>query len=172
MFDGLDATDIAYIDEKTHQKMVTSEVFSYDILLNITGASIGRCCFVPEHFPQANSNQHVCCIRRPNATKSDAQFLSEVLSSHIGQRQIFRLNAGGNREGLNFQQLRSFVVPWPECGERTTIAIKLDALTLLYRSERKTLHSLKELKTGLMQDLLTGKVRVSVDETEEVTANV
>ena len=46
----------------------------------------------------------------------DAIVLSAMMASFMGQRQIDRLNAGSNRQGLNYRQLRSFFVPWPKTG--------------------------------------------------------
>lgn len=54
--DGLVLDDVAYIDAPTNQRMQRSQVFSHDVLLNITGASIGRCCFVPDEFPAISIN--------------------------------------------------------------------------------------------------------------------
>ena len=58
---GLLLDDVAFIGTSIHQQMARSEIFPHDVLLNITGASIGRCCFVPHDFGLANVNQHVCC---------------------------------------------------------------------------------------------------------------
>jgi type I restriction enzyme S subunit len=160
-FEGLRLDDIAYIDKQTHQMMARSEVFAHDVLLNITGASIGRCCPVPEGMRPANVNQHVCAIRTANSRREDAVFLSAVLASFIGQHQIDRLNAGSNRQGLNYQQLRSFVVPWPrDDSERAGIATKIEAAQYQIIAEGSYLSKLKAIKKGLVQDLLTGRVRV------------
>lgn len=160
-FDGLLLDDVAYIDERTHRMMDRSEVFAHDVLLNITGASIGRCCPVPEGLGPANVNQHVCAIRLAKPRREDALFLSTVLASFIGQGQIDRLNAGSNRQGLNYRQLRSFIVPWPKDeDERTLIATKIESAEARFRAETVYLAKLKAIKKGLMQDLLTGRVRV------------
>jgi len=161
-FDGLKLADIAFIDSKTHEQMQRSEVFANDVLLNITGASIGRCCPLPEGLGPTNVNQHVCAIRLPSPRREDAFYLSSVLSSHIGQHQIDVLNAGGNREGLNYQQLRSFVIPWPEKDERTKAANIIAAHDARIRTEEQYCDKLKLQKKGLMHDLLTGKVRVKI----------
>src|SRR5689334_2488318 len=58
-FQGLRLDDVAYIDSRTHQRMQRSEVSVNDVLINITGASIGRCCRVPDGLGPANVNQHV-----------------------------------------------------------------------------------------------------------------
>lgn len=160
-FEGLLLNDVAYIDDKIHQSMCRSEIFPNDVLINITGASIGRCCVFPDGLGRANVNQHVCAIRFATPTYYDATYLSYVLSSWIGQSQIAKLNAGGNRQGLNYQQLRSFHIPWPEEDERiriVSILRKNDEITTI---EKNSYLKLLSVKQGLMQDLLTGKVRVT-----------
>lgn len=165
--EGLDLSDVAFIDGKTHRGMAASELFPFDVLLNITGASIGRCCYLPDGLGPANTNQHVCCIRIEKPNEADAKFLSAVLSSPIGQNQIFRLNAGGNREGLNYHQLRSFVVPWPLQDERPRIVVRLNAIEGHISEERQLLAKLRQQKHGLMHDLLTGRVRVKLASTSQ-----
>jgi type I restriction enzyme S subunit len=162
-FNGLLLKDIAHIDIETHEKMKRSEVFAHDVLLNITGASIGRCCPLPEGIAPANVNQHVCAIRLPNANREDAILLSSILASPIGQSQIDRFNAGGNREGLNYEQLRSFIIPWPPQKDRQRIARIIAAQNSRLSEEEAYLNGLKQLKKGLMQDLLTDRVPVKVD---------
>lgn len=62
-FDGLRLDDVAYVDESVHESMENSKVLAGDVLLNITGASIGRCYFFDGTLGEANVNQHVCIIR-------------------------------------------------------------------------------------------------------------
>jgi type I restriction enzyme S subunit len=159
-FNGLNLADVAYISEAIHRDMANSEIHPWDTLINITGASIGRCYFVPEWLGPANVNQHVCAIRLSHPTRSDAVYLSSVLSSDIGQHQVEVLNAGSNRQGLNYSQLRSFVVPWSDLEERVRIAAVLDAHDARIRAEEGGLAKRRQVKEGLMDDLLTGKVRV------------
>jgi type I restriction enzyme S subunit len=141
--------------------MLRSQVLNNDVLLNITGASIGRCCPVPVGFPQANVNQHVCIIRLRNTSEFDAYYLATIFNSSIGQQQIKALNAGGNREGLNYQQIKTIVVPMPlEEDERKAISTKLKIQSKLIEDEKARLAKLKKIRAGLMHDLLTGKVSV------------
>jgi len=161
-FDGLRLADVAYIPSHIHHSMMRSEVIENDVLLNITGASIGRCCQVPKIGGQANVNQHVCIIRLRDVDQARAGFLTAVLKSHIGQHQIARMNAGGNREGLNYQQVRSFQVPWPaENSEFVRIYTRIEKMDTAVAEHSVSLEKLRHLKTALMQDLLTGKVRVT-----------
>src|SRR5271157_3054218 len=152
---GLLLDDVAFVDQKTHDSMKASEVFPFDVLLNITGASIGRCCYLPPDLGPTNVNQHVCAIRLPRPTHADAKYLSSVLASPIGQNQIFRLNAGGNREGLNFQQLRTFRVPWPSRESRAGIAQVLTTLDNLIEKTEALIAKCQAMKQGMMHDLFT-----------------
>ena len=154
-FEGLLLDDVAHIDERIHKIMKRSEVFAHDVLLNITGASIGRCCPLPEGLGTANVNQHVCAIRLPNPNRDNAIFLSSVLASYIGESQINKLNAGGNREGLNYQQLRAFLIPFPPTQERADIAKILDAIDKAIALTDTHITKLKKAKAGLLHDLLT-----------------
>jgi len=140
--------------------MKSSEIFANDVLLNITGASIGRCCRVPENLGMANVNQHVCAIRIQNTNQYDAIYLSTVLESFIGQKQIEKYNAGGNREGLNHQQIRSFYIPWPKQDERKIISEITQKVQSYLSQEYKQYYKLNHLKSALMKDLLSGKVRL------------
>lgn len=172
--DGLLLDDVAFIDEKTHERMTGSEVVPFDVLLNITGASIGRCCFLPSGLGPTNVNQHVCTIRLPVADEGDAKYLSSVLSSPIGQNQIFRLNAGGNREGLNYQQLRRFQIPWPPKFLRGKIARILTTLDNVITQTEALIAKYQAIKQGLMHDLFTrgvdatGKLRPPQSEAPEL----
>jgi len=161
-FDGLHLSNAAFISDEIHRTMKRSEVFENDVLLNITGASIGRCCRMSKWNGPANVNQHVCAIRLTECDEYRATFLSTVLSSAIGQNQIAQFNAGGNREGLNYHQVRAFKIPWPKDPN------EFERIEKTFSRERKifshTLASfakLCSLKNALMQDLLTGKVRVT-----------
>ena len=161
-FEGLSLKDVAFIGDKTHAAMARSEIFPFDVLLNITGASIGRCCYVPAGFRKANVNQHVCAIRLVNPCREDAALLAAILGSSIGQSQIEKLNIGSNRQGLNYPQIRSIVVPWPEPEERKEIVVRLEKMTARIEAEDTELSKLKQLKAGLSHDLLTGEVRVPI----------
>ena len=161
----LDLTDTAHIDLKTHSKMKGSHVRSNDVLLNITGASIGRSCVVPSSFVEGNVNQHVCIIR-PKKELLDVRFLDQFLRSKYGQRQIDISQAGGGREGLNFEAIKGFSIPVMSNNEQQKIA---DFLTSVDRkiSQLTEKHLLlKEYKKGAMQQIFSQQIRFK-DESGE-----
>lgn len=144
--------DVAFINEETHQSFTGTEIVKLDVLLNITGASIGRSAVADHRIVGGNVNQHVCIIR----TKDELipHFLNQFLLSQYGQSQIDSFQAGGNRQGLNFAQIRSFSVPLPpDKDEQQKIADCLSSLDALISAEAEKLEALKTHKKGLMQQL-------------------
>ncbi|KRF31954.1 restriction endonuclease subunit S [Paenibacillus sp. Soil787] len=158
--DGLRMDDIVFIDNETHNKMARSKVMEHDVLLNITGASIGRSTYVPTGFGEANVNQHVC-ILRPNS-KVDYRFLSHFLNSFYGQKQIREEQAGQTREGLNYQQIRQFKLPLPPLLEQSKIAAVLTSVDDAIAKTEAIIKQTEVVKQGLMQQLLTK----GIDHTE------
>jgi type I restriction enzyme S subunit len=152
-FSGLSLDDVAYISPEIHESMSGSKVLEGDVLLNITGASIGRCTYVPDGFGEANVNQHVCIIRPKRDILS--RYLAQWLSSDFGQHSISIFQAGGNREGLNFQQIRGIPVSLPPLPEQQKIAAILSTVDDVIEKTRAQIDKLKDLKTGMMQELLT-----------------
>lgn len=158
---GFKLDDVAYISEDINNRMLGSQLQLFDVLINITGASIGRSTYVPMSFGKANVNQHVCAIRLNEPSEVKAIFLSEFLNSTYGQNQIHKNNAGSNREGINYTQLKEIKVPdFNNNREYILFHNMVSKSTKRINSEKKQLLKLKSFKKGLMQDLLSGKVRV------------
>ena len=145
--------NMAFIDEKTHSSFSATEIKILDVLLNITGASIGRSAVADERIVGGNVNQHVCIIR-VKAAELNPLYLNQYLSSPIGQGQIDSFQAGGNRQGLNFAQIRSFSIPLPpNVSEQQRIANCLTSLDNLITFQTLALEALRSHKKGLMQQL-------------------
>ena len=157
-FDGITFKDIAYITQEIHDKMSRTKLQDFDVLLNITGASLGRCTFLPENFGEGNVSQHVCIIRTKN--NLNHEFLSRFLSSYYGQKVIFTMQNGATKEGLNFEQIKSFKIPLPPLSEQQQIASILSNVDTQIQKEKLHKSNLERLKKGLMQKLLTGQIRV------------
>jgi type I restriction enzyme S subunit len=161
-FDGLRLDDIVFISEGTHQGMSNSQVASGDVLLNITGASIGRCNYVPTDFGEGNVNQHVCIIR-PEAELL-TKYLHLVLWSKVGQSQIDLEQSGSGREGLTFVAIKNFVVPLPDAEEQAQIVeqVELDLrrVEALLKMAEDVVARLTEYRTALITAATTGKIDV------------
>lgn len=161
-FRGLILDDISFIDEETHNSMKGSKVYFGDVLLNITGGSIGRCCVVYE-VEEMNVNQHVSIIRTKEKLKNS--FLNYILNSDVGQSQVIYNISGGNREGLTIEGISDFRITLPPLEEQNQIVEYLDKETHLIdktiSNEEKRIELLKEYRQSLISEVVTGKVKVS-----------
>lgn len=145
--------DVAFIDEVTHQSFDSTEIKLSDVLLNITGASIGRSAVADLRIVGGNVNQHVCIIRT-NQDAVNPVLLNYFLISERGQKQVDSFQAGGNRQGLNFAQIRSFNIPLPPTDlEQLRIANCLASLDGLITAQAQKIATLKTHKKGLMQQI-------------------
>jgi type I restriction enzyme S subunit len=149
--------DVVFISPETHESMANSKVRPNDVLLNITGASIGRCCVVPPEIGEANVNQHVAVVRSDSTI--EPRFLAYLLSADPGQEQIVLSQTGSGREGLTFEAIRNFAVPLPLIPEQKQIAAFLDWKTgqidALIARKQELLEKLKEKRLAVITQAVT-----------------
>lgn len=140
----------AYISPETDEEMANSRVKEGDVLLNITGASIGRSAV---YFSKelANVNQHVCIIRSNRGF--DPQFIQLHLASDNGQRQISNNQAGGAREGLNFQQIGGMIFAYPDVIEQEKIGAYFRTLNELILKHATQLQKLQQIKSACLEKM-------------------
>ncbi len=124
--EGLRIDDTAYISREIHKKMAATTVLPMDILLNITGASLGRCSLIPDDFEEANVSQHVTIIRCVIA--ETRKFIHCFLLSPCGQSMIWTRQVGMSREGLSKKVLEQFHIPLPPLEEQHRIVAEIDRL--------------------------------------------
>lgn len=148
--DKVDFADIVYIDEATDELMANSRVYTNDVLLNITGASIGRSA-VYKGLESANVNQHVCIIRPTEGHQPD--FIQLNLSSDNGQKQIDASQAGGGREGLNFQEIGKMQFSFPSLNEQKAIGRYFNCLDHLITLHQRKCEELKNIKKFMLQNM-------------------
>jgi type I restriction enzyme S subunit len=125
--DGLRLNGVARIPNQVHNRMAGTAVRPGDVLLNITGASIGRSCVVPEDFDEdANVSQHVAILRQiDNRTNP---WIHLFLISPHGFREIMSEQVGISREGLSMKRLAEFAVPVPPLPEQFRILARVQEL--------------------------------------------
>jgi len=148
--DRVNNNDIAYISAEVDTDMKNSRVFKNDVLLNITGASIGRSA-VYQSSDTANVNQHVCIIRPKDNISSN--FIQLNISSSNGQKEIELNQAGGGREGLNFQQIARMNFSYPSYDEQKLIGLFFKKINDTIALHQRKLDLLKEQKKGYLQKL-------------------
>ena len=121
--EGLRLDDVVYINESIHKQKQNSKVVGNDLLLNITGASIGRCAIVPDDFDEANVNQHVLILRLINFKL--LKYVHLAITSQFVFRQIMGAQVGGTKEGLSAERAKELQIPLPPLTEQQRIVEKI-----------------------------------------------
>jgi type I restriction enzyme S subunit len=168
--DGVRLNDVAYIDVATHARMSGTIVRSSDLLLNITGGSIGRCCRFPDDFVEANVSQHVAIIRV--AVDGLQDFLHWLILSPYFQAFIFREQTGAGRGGLPKNRMDRIPVALPPLAEQHRIVAKVDEIMALCDRVEATLADTEDIRRRLLKALLAEALALSADVAQEETATV
>ena len=163
--DRLVYDDIKYISEEVHQKMKATEVLANDLLLNITGGSLGRCAVVPADFNCGNVSQHVCIMR--SVLVEPEYFHALVLSSYFAKSMKI---TGSGREGLPKYNLEQMGFPLPPLTEQQRIVTEIEHwFALLGQIEKGKLdlqNIIKQTKSKVLDIAIHGKL-VPQDPNEE-----
>ena len=160
--DGLHIGDVSFISDEIHRDMKGSQLKEGDILINITGASIGRTCVVPIELGIANINQHVAFLR----TKCwfNTTYISLFLKSPFIKKYIQFEQNGASKEAFNLTQIANIPIVVPNVEEQTAIATYLDTKTThidrIIETINAQIEKLKELRKTLINDVVTGKIKV------------
>ncbi|ELH5149830.1 restriction endonuclease subunit S [Vibrio cholerae] len=152
--DGLKMDDIAFIKQETHDKMENTKVFPDDILLNITGASLGRSTIFPAELVEANVSQHVTIIRLVNSEMNEFVHLG-ILSPMI-QKLVWGRQVGMAIEGLSKKVLEQFEFPVPPLKEQKKIVSKVAQLNVICDQLKQRLRDSQQTQL-LLTDAIVGK---------------
>ncbi|GAL65833.1 restriction endonuclease subunit S [Jejuia pallidilutea] len=160
--DGLRLDNVSFITEEVHNKMKNSQLKPFDVLVNITGASIGRTCIFPESVKTANINQHIIYLR---VKKKKVEYFSYYLKSNTIQEYIMNIQAGTSKEALNMSQILNIGLPFPESKEQTQIATYLDAKTTAIDKKVKLLQQKIKHYKAYRKALINETVTKGLDKT-------
>jgi type I restriction enzyme S subunit len=149
--EGFHREGLVYIDEDQSAELRNVEVKPNDVLLNITGDSVARCCQVAPDVLPARVNQHVAIIR-PQPNSLDARFLRYVLVSHQYQSRLLALaSAGATRPALTKSMIEELHIPSPPLAEQKAIAAVLGALDDKIELNRRMNATLQAMARALFQ---------------------
>lgn len=132
---------------------------SGDVLISIT-ADLGIVGVVPDGIGEAYINQHIALVR-PSVSAVNPRFLGHYLASPVAQAYISKLNDAGAKAGLNLPTIRGLLTARPWRTEQNLIAERLDEIDNRIQNASTESSKLRKLKSGLMDDLLTGRIRVT-----------
>jgi type I restriction enzyme S subunit len=151
--------DVVWVNPPQTSEGKRTSVVTGDLLISIT-ADLGMIAVIPERFGEAYVNQHIALVRLNNSEVAP-RFIGWFLSGYRGQSQFDKLNESGAKAGLNLPTIKNLLVPTTSLTEQESIVKVLEANIQVSTDYRHNFKKLRYLKTALMQDLLTGKVRVT-----------
>ena len=155
--EGLVYEDIKFISDATHQLMIGTEVHSKDLLLNITGGSLGRCAIVPADFQIGNVSQHVCIIRSILVLSSYVHTF--ILSPFFKKTMNI---TGSGREGLPKYNLEKMFLPIPPLKEQERIIKEIEHwftfIDTIEQSKVNLQTAIKQTKSKILDLAIHGKL--------------
>ena len=156
-----------FVSEKKFNELIKYSVRPKDVVITIMG-TVGRCSVLPENIGQALSSKHLWTM-----TLNQELVIPELVCWQLNYaswvKAWFRKETqGGIMDAIQSKTLKTLCLPLPPIPEQERIFEKYKAVTLKIRTETNKLEKLCKEKSGLMHDLLTGKVQVNIDENEVV----
>lgn len=145
--------DLAFINQEQANKLKNVEIFKDDVLLNITGASIGRVNITPKEFIGGRVNQHVAIIRC-DQTRLLPQYLHIYLASPNLQKWIEGENYGATRQALTKGMLDSLVIEFPSIEDQIKIISKVNELFNFSNDVEHTVQATQKRVNLLTQSIL------------------
>ncbi len=163
--DGLRLDDVACITPEEHNRMSGTAVLGKDILLNITGASLGRCTLVPSEFGEANVSQHVTIIRLTDPQVRE--YLHLCILSPYTQSMIWGRQVGMAREGLSKKVLEQFEIPLPPIDEQQRIVARVAELMRFCDVMEQQLNRSLQIAEKLAFASVANLTGISIEQEEE-----
>ena len=153
--------NLAHINEKQAKALDGVAIQCADVLFNITGASIARCCVVPDDVIPARVNQHVS-ILRPIQKVLNSDYLSVVLLASQNQKKLLDIGeAGATRQALTKGDLEVFQIPLPPLSVQKEIVARLDKLSenvkRLEANYKQIIANCDELKKSILKKTFEGE---------------
>lgn len=158
---GFRDKNLALIDDQQAQKLNNVTVQENDVLLNITGASVARCCIVDSQYLPARVNQHVAIIRLNEGILP--QYVHYYLiSPNTKNDLLFNAGGGATREAITKKMIEEFEIPLPLLDIQTQTVEYLDSIRtkveILKRVQNDKIKNLKALKASILDRAFKGEL--------------
>lgn len=145
--------DLAHISDEQADQLSNVVVEENDVLFNITGVSVTRCCIVPADVLPARVNQHVMILRPKTAMPMSYYIMTTLCSAENKGKLMGIAQSGSTREAINKQEMESFSIPVPPTKEVQDFEIKARGL---YESVIRNTEEIMRL--NVMQQLLLSQL--------------
>ena len=156
--EGFSEDGLQYISKDTNAFLERSQIKSGDLLMTITG-NVGRVVIFPEQYKFANINQHIARIR-VNSNATESIFVFQALQLSFYSKYYRRILTGQAYPQISLKQVRETPIPLPPLSEQEAIAGVLECWDKGIKNLELRIEKKRNIKKGLMQQLLSGKQRL------------
>jgi type I restriction enzyme S subunit len=159
-FGWADPSEFFRVTALVEERYANARIKAGDILITIVGASTGRVAVVPTWLEGANLTQTTARIA-VGADGPNSTYCAHVLSSWYGTKQVRNYIKGGAQPGLNCTDIEKFLIPLPRTRrEQEAVAAVLSDMDAEIATAETKLTKARQIKQGMMQELLTGRTRL------------
>lgn len=155
----LDFTKSVHLKRKKYLEAPEIFVNTGDIVLVKTGNTIGKTALVENQIGEATINPNTILLK--NFKNVINKYLFLIMISDYFQKSLWDFVFVGAQPSVNQANMKTIKLPIPKGNEQKLIIESFDSLSIQIEEQKKKLFKHQSIKSGLMQDLLTGKVRVN-----------
>ena len=156
-------SELAHINNSQASDLDNVTIESDDVLINITGASVARCCVVPSDVLPARVNQHVSILRIADKNKILPKFLCYLLVAPSAKRVLLGIGeAGSTRQALTKGDLSDFSIHIPDAVEQKRIVqdvgVMLEGTNTLQRNYTQQIADCVEMRQAILREAFEGRL--------------
>lgn len=161
----LNLDNIHTIPQETSNYLTRSQLQKGDLVISYVG-TVGEVAVIPE----SNKFHLAPNVAKISVDKNEVNpfYLNQFLNSHIGQKEIYKLIGATTQSALSMGNLRMVNFLKPEIEEQKEIYNRLQSIDNNIQTEQAYLQKMQSLKKGLMEDLLSGRKQVKINEATTV----
>ena len=160
---------LKYISSEKHALLAKAHIKKDDVLFTNRGASVGNVAIVPEILDDSNIGPQLTFLR-VDPTKMSSLFLYIALQSGYFKKQLKQLDSGSAMNFFGIGTTEKFIFALPSLSEQAKIAAVINAVFIKLDTLNIKLKQTSLIKKALMQDLLTGTVRVNNEQSNATLA--
>lgn len=165
--ENVDLSNCSFVSADRMEEFRNETIRNGDVLMALTGATLGKACLVSGLSNPVLQNYRVGRFEpKIRENDIDKSYLYYTLTAGELLNQIFnKVNSGaqGNIGKADFEKAFFKKPPFPE---QILIADRLNSLNQKLQTEQDFLHKQQQIKAGLMNDLLSGRKKVTIKEKE------
>lgn len=157
-----------FVSERKFLELAKYRVRPRDVVITIMG-TVGRCCVIPADLDLALSSKHLWTMTFDPERVVPELVCWQLNHSSWAHAWFRRAMQGGIMDAIQSSTLKTLLLPVPSIDEQTRIYERYLKVSTRLQQDSELLNKLRKQKSGLMHDLLTGKVQVTIENITTTT---